>query len=177
MFEKSVEAFWFGSTPQLLAKRATTNSTDPLEKVPHIFRTLFLDGEPSIMETAPAADPLDQIRERALLKMYGAQPLADELRASDYLRKMLDSDDLRKVAALPGRVTLPVNTDEDDELLEKDARSRQLNALEQYVLRKLKAGETLESLIAFAKSNGHEGVAAQYRAIGERLLEAGLIAA
>ncbi len=184
MFEASVEKYWFGATSTALAKRAATaapaNTLDPrladvigsadelaqLRQQIH-FSKVF-DGSPDIE---------DKHRETVLLKMYGQQPQASPITARDYLAKMMERDDLGKVSRLPGRVTLPRNSNDDDELLEKDSRSRQLSALEQFVLRKLNAGEPLQRLIDFARANGHEGVAQQYIEIGERLLESGLIAA
>jgi hypothetical protein len=109
-----------------------------------------------------------------LLKKYGAQPLANPILARQNLEKIAEFDELKKLSTLRESVTLPVN--DDDDLLEKDSKNRQLSALEQFVLRKLSAGEPLQKLIDFARSNGFEGVAQQYAEIGERLLAAGLIA-
>lgn len=161
MFEKSVEAFWFGSTPQLLAKRAAS-STDPLEKVPHIHRRLFADDPPAILATAPVPDPLDVILQNNLLKMHGMAPQSDPTKASDYLAKMLETDSsLAKIGSLPGRVSLRAN---DDDLLEKSAHARQVSAAAQWLFRKLEEGVELEFLLA--NSSEPEAI----RAAAEELL-------
>ena len=180
MFETAIERHWGLAT---LAKRAPSTQTATIDPMLELMSGCGSAEERQMLHERNEADrrgtqpdPEAELLLKCQLRMYGQQPGGDSVIRKANLEKICEFDQLQKLSSLREDVTLPVNTD-DDELLEKDAKSRALNAVEMFVLKKLNGGATLQSLIDFATNNGHLGTAKMYAEIGERLLESGLLAA